>query len=593
MDVLLVNGVDYKLEIKNPQIGQLILRDILKKKYYVECVNFDYLAKTGELPLAESIWKNVDLFTEYILNLNPRIVGFYTICNSFMTTLLMARKIKKERSDIKIIFGGPHATLTARECLEDFDCIDAICMGESEKTITPLVDALLEGEDLSRLKGVAFKKGHQIIITEREEMLANEDLINYTPFDYAPMKIDDKTDLELEAGRGCPFACTFCSTSPFWGRKFRIKYVDELITEMKKFNEMYGVTKFSLVHDMFTANRKHLIAFCNRIIDEQLPFKWGCSSRVDVLDYEILGLMKKANCISIYLGIETGSDSMQKKVNKNLDLNHALSIIRAISRLGMEFTTSFIYGYPRETVDEFRDTIKMIEEILITGNRNVQLHRFMLLPHTYETEGTFERAYFDDNDVDFSIYDEKLYDEEAKGIILKYPREFIQFYTFDSEVREKYKYFDSFLFYMTSGMGVYNCSIRYMIRKYGMEKMYFTSLESIKNAYKELRTMSIGNGAEIDSGIETIYKVVACMLENELEQNYTIELDQYYRYENLLREYAHGTNRTPKYYRFSFDVTKARKENIYEEKDCCVKFYFQNNKIRVAKVKIQESIISA
>ena len=132
---------------------------------------------------------------------------------------------------------------------------------------------------------------------------------------YAPFSVGKETDIELEAGRGCPYGCTFCSTSPFWGRKFRIKSVEALICEMVSFNKKYGVTKFSLVHDMFTANPGHLEHFCNNIIQEVPNFTWGCSSRVDVLNEAIIDKMRKANCKGIYLGIETGSPSMQKLIN--------------------------------------------------------------------------------------------------------------------------------------------------------------------------------------------------------------------------------------------------------------------------------------
>lgn len=507
-----------------------------------------------------------------------------------MTTLLIAKKIREERPDIKILFGGPHATLTARECMSDFDFVDVISLGEGEKTILPIVDALMGDMDFSNLKGVAYRRDNDICINEREELISNEELENYTVYDYKPVEIKPNTMIEIEAGRGCPFACTFCSTSPFWGRKFRIKSVDELICEMKKFHQLYGVTSFSLLHDLFTVNRKHLTEFCNRIIDEKLPFRWGCSSRVDVLDKDIIALMKRANCFTIYLGIETGSASMQKKINKKLNLEHAITMIREIDKVGMRFTTSFIYGYPEETVEEFRDTIKMMEKIMLTGERNVQLHRFMLLPHTVETERIYDKAYFDEEDTDFSIYDERLYDARSKDIIKKYPKEFIQFYTFDSEVRKKYKYFDSYEYYMVCGMGIYNCCIRYLLRRYGMEKLYFKYLDQIIESYKNIRHMDIESGSKIDSIMSEVYKFVKYMIEDELKEHYSVELFQLMGYEDLLLEYTKSNCKKPKYYRFPFDVIKERESGIYEEKECMVKFYYTGmdmNNLRVSKVRFR------
>lgn len=586
MDILLINGVDYQVKVTNPQIGQLILRDILKDKYEVECINFDYLAKKKIIKFRDSIWDNVELFAEIILAKKPKIVGFYTICNSFLTTLLLAKRIRALCPEIKIIFGGPQATLTARECLEDFSFVDVISMWEGEKTILPLVDALLNNDNLESLRGIAYRKGNEIVITPRVDLIANDELANYTPTDYSPVEIDKNSPIELEAGRGCPFACTFCSTSPFWGRKFRIKSVDELIDEMNEFHELYGVNEFSLVHDMFTVNRKHLEEFCNRIINDKLPYVWGCSSRVDVLDKEILELMKEAHCKGIYLGIETGSPSMQKKINKNLNLDHALSMITEIQRLGMDFTASFIYGYPEESIEEFRETIQMIEKIFLTGDRQVQLHRFMLLPHTLETDNVFDRAYFDEFDVDFSIYDDKLYDDRAKEVIKKYNREFIQFYTFHSEVREKYKFFDCFEFYIGSAMAVYNCSIRFLLKKDGMENLYFKYVKQIEEVRNDLLEMNIDDGAQLDSGMTRIYELVEYMIKTELRDDYSIELEQIGNFEELLRQYSEGDREKPKYYKLGFDVIKKRKNLEYDPKECVVRVYYKNDRLRVEKIKV-------
>lgn len=154
-----------------------------------------------------------------------------------------------------------------------------------------------------------------------EELISNEELTKYTPYEFNPYIVEGNTGISIEGGRGCPFNCSFCSTSGFWGRKYRIKPVDDLIYEMKKLNKIYKFKFFNIQHDLFTANRKAIVAFCNKIIDERLNLSWGCSSRVDVLDYDLIELMAKANCKSMFLGIETGSKRMQKILNKNLNID--------------------------------------------------------------------------------------------------------------------------------------------------------------------------------------------------------------------------------------------------------------------------------
>ena len=82
-----------------------------------------------------------------------------------------------------------------------------------------------------------------------------------------------RTVVLLEGGRGCPYNCTFCSTSSFWGGEFRIKPLDVLLNEMNKFNAMYGSTDFDIVHDLFTLDRQHIKEFCLLLIKENWGYK--------------------------------------------------------------------------------------------------------------------------------------------------------------------------------------------------------------------------------------------------------------------------------------------------------------------------------
>lgn len=586
MDIILVNGVNYQTNKAIPQIGQLILRDILRKEFETECINFDYLVRNNQMKYMSTLKENIEQFAVYVCQYKPKVVGLYTICNSFMTSLLLAKRIKDLMPQTNIVLGGPHATLMAKECLYEYPFVDAISLGEGEKTILPLMKALIAHQALTELQGVAYIQNGEVVYKESPILLANDELGQYTPMDYTPFDLNKEETFELEAGRGCPFGCTFCSTSMFWGRKFRIKPVETLIQEMINLNILYGIKTFSFVHDMFTVNRDYLLSFCSKMINENISLYWNCSSRVDVLTTNILAQMKKANCKGIYLGIETGSPRMQKLINKNIDLQYAIRMIKDIHDAGMEMTVSFIFGYPEETIEDFRQTIRMIEKIYCIGERNVQLHRFMLLPHTKETERIIGQVYFDENDVDFSIYDENLYDDKAKELIRNHPNTFISFYTFQSEVRMKYKLFDSFVFYIGSAMGLYNCCIRYLIQKYGLELLYFKFYEKIKQVYLANRTMQIEKHANADSLMPEIYKLVNCIFMQELEEQYTTEFFQFHMCETQLFNYLNTGNKEPVYYYFPFDVILARKSGKFVLKDNTIRFGYENHKLRVSRVRI-------
>jgi len=138
-------------------------------------------------------------------------------------------------------------------------------------------------------------------------LVPKEELHRYTVYEMDQALGPGQTTMNLEGGRGCPFHCSFCSTSRFWNRHFRMKPAEDLIREMDTFHERSGIRRFSIEHDMFTANRKYVETFCRLLTDRGTPYRWACSSRIDVLDEDLIQLMARAGCEEVFLGIETGN----------------------------------------------------------------------------------------------------------------------------------------------------------------------------------------------------------------------------------------------------------------------------------------------
>lgn len=172
---------------------------------------------------------------------------------------------------------------------------------------------------------------------------------------------------------------------------------------MKCFFNKYAIKCFDINHDLFTANQEYIRSFCNKLIQENLGFEWYCSSRVDVLEYDLIDLMKKAGCKGIFFGIESGSVDVQKKIRKNLNLDNARQILVYCHKNGIKVVASFIYGLPEENLSDFYDTMKFIESLLEADIDQIQLHKFIPFPGTDEYLKVKDRLYFDLLKSDFSI----------------------------------------------------------------------------------------------------------------------------------------------------------------------------------------------
>jgi hypothetical protein len=184
----------------------------------------------------------------------------------------------------------------------------------------------------------------------------------------------------IEAGRGCPFRCTFCATAPFWERKYRVKSVEQIIDEIRFLHEEYGYDAFMLVHDLLTANRKFVDSLSEAMIDARLPVEWMANHRTDINLHGVLPKMKTAGCWAMFFGIESASERLQKAMDKGLKREDVVSTITGLSDLGITSTCSFVIGFPDETPEELGKTVAMGAEMKLIGAGLVQYHRLRTWP---------------------------------------------------------------------------------------------------------------------------------------------------------------------------------------------------------------------
>ena len=381
MQILFIAPMYY--EELSPSIGVLNLATILNQNGYSAAImDFQYMYQEEKLTIYEDSDKNFDAMANAILLENPCIVGFSSMYNCYHTFIKIAERIKLKSPDTKIIFGGPQASVTAYETLRKFEWIDIIAVGESEKYIVQVVEALLQQKDFISIPSIAYRQGNQILQNEASEMIQDLDVLPYPDFSLLPYS-NQLESFPIEGGRGCPYGCIYCSSKTFWKRKYRMKSISRIIDEIRVIMVKYNVRQFSFIHDLFTANKHFIIEFCEKIIAENLDIEWCCSARIDTIDKEIIELMKKAGCTRVYFGIETGSPRMQKVINKNLQIDNVKEKFALLKEYSMkEYVFSFIYGFPQEHTDDLTNTLNMIEYLLDNGFRTIQLHRLSILPGT-------------------------------------------------------------------------------------------------------------------------------------------------------------------------------------------------------------------
>jgi anaerobic magnesium-protoporphyrin IX monomethyl ester cyclase len=132
--------------------------------------------------------------------------------------------------------------------------------------------------------------------------------------------------------RGCPFQCGFCS-KPVFGDRLRSRTPRGVADEVEAARAM-GYERIWFADDCFTLNRERLLAICNELIRRRVVVGWECLSRVDTVDLEVAEKMRRAGCIRVFFGIESGDDSILKIMRKQATTEQAKNAVRVFKRLG-------------------------------------------------------------------------------------------------------------------------------------------------------------------------------------------------------------------------------------------------------------------
>lgn len=365
------------------------------------------------------------------------VIGFSTMCSSFPLTLRLAQEIRQTHPGAMIVLGGPQASVVDEATLAAFAAVDVIVRGEAEVTFPRLLEALADGDDLSRIPGITYR--HQGKIVRNPNAPVVEDL-DSLPLPAYHLLARDRSlcfRLAIEVGRGCPFGCTFCSTNDFFHRRFRLKSPARLIEQMSFLHQTYGTESFDLIHDMFTVDRKRVVHFCEALLQSGYKFKWGCSARTDCVDRDLLALMSRAGCNAIFFGIETGSPRMQKVIQKGLDLEEAARIICLTDQEGIATTVSTIIGHPEEEKQDLALTVGFVLDALPHEDVNPQFNVLAPLAGTPLLTQNRDRLLFDGHYSEMS-HQGWQQDPADRELIRAFPEIFPNFYGLPTPVGRGY-----------------------------------------------------------------------------------------------------------------------------------------------------------
>jgi radical SAM superfamily enzyme YgiQ (UPF0313 family) len=373
IDILLVNP-------PSPD-DSIIIRDLnrsgrtSKERIIWPQTNLAYMAamvdETLEVEIIDCIAEDMDWkqFEQHLLEKKPRYLVSHVI-TSLETNDIKTFYLAKQIGECITIAMGPHVTELTEEVLTNHLSLDFIIRGETEITFKELITTLEQNGDLSEVNGIAYRDNGVIKTSDEREFITNLDELPLPRHDLLPLEkyvfpfIASKFTFVISS-RGCPYPCTFCRQPIMWDYKVRTRSAKNILEELKMLKKL-GVNNFLFHSDTFTINKDIVLELCKMMIDEKLDMKWGCNSRVDTVDQEMLNLMKKAGCWMIAYGIESGSQQILDNTRKEITLDQSVNAVKLTHDIGISVYGYFIIGLPGETKETINETIEFAKELPLT-----------------------------------------------------------------------------------------------------------------------------------------------------------------------------------------------------------------------------------
>jgi anaerobic magnesium-protoporphyrin IX monomethyl ester cyclase len=385
-----------------PPVGLLKLAAILEKaKYPTSVVDCILLLRQGFLSRNKHIYEQI---ARLVNDNEPEFVGFTTQCASYPSCINIAKNIKSERPDTKIIFGGPYSSLCAAESMKNFSEIDYVVIGEGETTFIELLRTIEAREEIQNVKGVVFRDGDKIISNPKRAEIQELDSLPFPAYHLLSLRGSTSNPLEeyravnasifgynfpiktlIDDGRGCSSRCGYCSEPIMWGRRSRRRSTKNILEEILWLKSSFGVQVIEFAHDHFTSQKAKVKGLCRGLLDYHVDLRWVCRARLNKVDQPLLKEMKKAGCAEIIYGVESFSADTLESMQK--DLCHPEWLPEAIQQStdnDIISHLSFIIGLPSEKPEQLEQTLQKITSLVISTNglSIPYIHLLSLLPGT-------------------------------------------------------------------------------------------------------------------------------------------------------------------------------------------------------------------
>lgn len=391
-----LKGISDGVNRIQPSLGLMLIAPILEKeghKVKIYDAALDGWDNREVIDLKNNIvmiGQTDDKIAKVVSDFSPDVVAISVLFSNLLESAHnIAKIIKKVKRNTTVILGGNHISsmvadykiskLDKNSNLPNFikdlenDHFDLAMTGEGEFSMTKLVNALLNKEDISNIPGLVKKIGNKKYLINNSNRINDlnvlprparhlVDMESYFKIGaFHSAKSRSKRVLSVMCSRGCPEKCTFCSTPQMWGTNTRWRTTPHIMDEITNDVKDFKIGEIQFDDDTITVNKKNLFSLCNEL--EKLGLPW-CTPNGTKVNYhfnkqeEMYKVMAESGCYQITLACESGVQRvLDEIIHKRLPLETIYPSIENAKKAGMLVHTFWIIGYPGETYEEMQKTV--------------------------------------------------------------------------------------------------------------------------------------------------------------------------------------------------------------------------------------------
>lgn len=290
-----------------------------------------------------------DLIRKKIIATSPRVVAVSALTPQYPMALEILALCKEIEPEILTVIGGPHATFTGTKVFDDSEYIDVLVKREGEWTMAELMERISAGQGFDDVPGLIFRKDGRIIENKDRSL---GDLQTLPPVDYSKVNPEylAKCSFFMTFTRGCPFNCSYCVESKFWGNRVRTRQVDALLKEIEYLSKHFPSNKILFLGSVFNAPEKFFREMCGQLKNMDLSGNYlHVMASAAYLPEEHVRLMAESGIKKILLAVESAAPEILKRMNKRISFDLVVEKCKLIRKYGLGIGTFWLFGHPGET----------------------------------------------------------------------------------------------------------------------------------------------------------------------------------------------------------------------------------------------------